>query len=241
MASVREIRLYPVKGLDPVTVPEARVLSSGALEWDRRFAMVDARGRFVNGKNFPGIHTVRATFDLSRGEVMVEGRSFSMEREGPEFATWFAERLEEPLEWREDTAAGFPDDTDSPGPTLVSQASLDTVAEWFAFDAEQTRRRFRANITIDGLPPFGEDRWYGSTIHIGDAEVNVINPCARCVVPSRNPFTGAEDPGFQKRFTELRKQHLPEWAVASFFNHHYRFTVNTKIVGRLIRQGDTVA
>jgi uncharacterized protein YcbX len=137
MALVREIRLYPVKGLDPVTVPEARVLSSGALEWDRRFAMVDARGRFVNGKNFPGIHTVRATFDLSRGEVMVEGRSFSMEREGPEFATWFAERLEEPLEWREDTAAGFPDDTDSPGPTLVSQASLDTVAEWFAFDAEQ--------------------------------------------------------------------------------------------------------
>jgi uncharacterized protein YcbX len=241
MASVREIRLYPVKGLDPVTVPEARVLSSGALEWDRRFAMVDTRGRFVNGKNFPGIHTVRATFDLSRGEVMIEGRSFSMEREGPEFATWFAERLEEPLEWREDTAAGFPDDTDSPGPTLVSQASLDTVAEWFAFDAEQTRRRFRANITIDGLPPFGEDRWYGSTIHIGDASANVINPCARCVVPSRNPFTGAEDPGFQKRFTELRKQHLPEWAVASFFNHHYRFTVNTKIVGRLIRQGDTVA
>jgi len=91
------------------------------------------------------------------------------------------------------------------------------------------------------LPPFGEDRWYGSTIHIGDAAVNVINPCARCVVPSRNPFTGAEDPGFQKRFTELRKQHLPEWAVASFFNHHYRFTVNTKIVGHLIRQGDTVA
>jgi uncharacterized protein YcbX len=66
---------------------------------------------------------------------------------------------------------GFPDDTDSPGPTLVSEASLDTVAKWFAFDAEQTRRRFRANITIDGLPAFGEDRWYGSTIRIGDAEV----------------------------------------------------------------------
>jgi uncharacterized protein YcbX len=68
----------------------------------------------------------------------------------------------------------------------------------------------------------------------------VINPCARCVVPSRNPFSGAEDPAFRKRFTELRKQHLPEWAVASFFNHHYRFTANTRTKGTVIHIGDAV-
>ena len=245
MASVREIRLYPVKGLDPAITAEARLLPSGALEWDRRFAMVDARGRFVNGKNFAASHRIRAAFDLTGGgEVTLDGETFSLTRQGAGIAAWVSGRLGEPLEWREDTAMGFPDDTDSPGPTLVSEASLDAVAAWFALDAGQVRRRFRANIEIAGLPAFAEDRWYGSSIRVGGMAVSVVNPCARCVVPSRNALTGEQDAGFQKRFAELRKQHLPAWADAARFDHFYRFTVNTRIAGgeagRTIRVGDKV-
>jgi uncharacterized protein YcbX len=244
MASVGEIRLYPVKGLDPVIVGEARISGSGALEWDRRFALVDSRGRFLNGKNRVEIHAIRATFELAKAEMALDGRSFSMLREGDAIAAWFTERIGERFAWIEDTAMGFPDDTASPGPTIVSEASLCTVAEWFSLEAEQTRRRFRANITVQDLEAFAEDRWYGSAIRVGPATVQVINPCARCVVPSRDTFTGVQDMMFQKRFAELRKQHLPAWADPQYFNHHYRFTVNTRIAapeaGKVIRAGDSV-
>ena len=244
MAAVREIRLYPVKALDPISVPEARVLASGALEWDRRFALFDARGRFVNGKNFAGIHPIRATYDLARGEIALDSQAFSLTRQGGNIAAWFSGRLNEPVEWREDAAAGFPDDTEAAGPTLVSEASIHTVADWFALDAEQVRRRFRVNIEISGLPAFGEDRWYGSAVRIGGGvTVNAVNPCARCVVPSRDSLTGAQDAGFQRRFAELRKQHLPAWAKTAAFDHYYRFSVNTRIAaaaGQIIRVGDDV-
>jgi uncharacterized protein YcbX len=245
MARVGEIRLYPIKGLDPVIVTEARLLGSGALEWDRRFALVDSRGRFLNGKNRIEVHAIRASFQLATAEVALEGQSYSLTHDGDAIARWITDRLGERFAWIEDTANGFPDDTEASGPTLVSEASLAAVAGWFALEREQTRRRFRANITVEGPEPFGEDRWYGSSIRVGDVTVQVINPCARCVVPSRDPFTGVQDAGFQKRFAELRKQHLPGWADPHFFDHHYRFTVNTRIpaseAGKVIRAGDEVA
>ena len=68
------------------------------------------------------------------------------------------------------------------------------------------------------------------------------NPCARCVVPSRDPRTGAAIEGFQKRFAELRQAQLPAWSPASRFDHFYRFAVNTRVppseVGKLLRAGD---
>lgn len=242
MAAVREIRLYPVKALDPISVPEARILAAGALEWDRRFALFGPRGGFVNGKNRAEIHAVRATYDLTRGEIALDGQAFSLTQQGDDIAAWFSGRLNEPVEWREDTAMGFPDDTEAAGPTLVSEASIQTVADWFALDAEEVRRRFRVNIEIGGLPAFGEDRWYGSAIRMGGGvTVNVINPCARCVVPSRDALTGKQDEGFQRRFAELRRQHLPAWAKAAAFDHYYRFSVNTRIAaGQIIRVGDDV-
>ena len=42
--SVQSISLYPIKSLDPIQVPAARILSSGALEHDREFALFDDRG-----------------------------------------------------------------------------------------------------------------------------------------------------------------------------------------------------
>ena len=242
MAAVREIRLYPVKALDAVTVSEARILPSGALEWDRRFALFGSCGGFLNGKNRAEIHAVRATYDWARGEIALDGQAFSLTRQGDGVAAWFSERLGEPVELREDTGMGFPDDTEAAGPTLVSAASIQAVADWFALDAEEVRRRFRANIEINGLPAFGEDRWYGSAIRIGGGvTVNVVNPCARCVVPSRDALTGRQDAGFQRRFAELRKHHLPAWAKTAAFDHYYRFSVNTRMAaGQIIRVGDDV-
>ena len=68
----------------------------------------------------------------------------------------------EPVRLVEDAERGFPDDTDSPGPTVVSTATLETVASWFpGLTIEEVRRRFRANLEIGDTEPFWEDRLCG--------------------------------------------------------------------------------
>ena len=245
MAHVSLLRLYPVKSLPPVDVNEAAVLPSGALALDRRWALMDARGRFINGKNVPTIHTLDAWFDVSALEVTLDGRTFSLMRQGSEFAAWCGDRLGQPVTWAENADAGFPDDLEATGPTFVSAASVRAVADWFGLEVDGVRRRFRCNIEIDGVDAFWEDAFYGSTVSIAGVEVQAMNPCARCVVPSRDARTGEAMAGFQKRFAELRQQHLPPGVSTAPFNHYYRFTVNTRIAateaGKVIRLGDAIS
>jgi uncharacterized protein YcbX len=226
-------------------VSQARVLTSGALELDRRWALFDERDRPINGKNRAAIHEIRAQFDLARLEVVLGGHTFSLERQGSEIANWFSTRLSERVELRENRDVGFPDDTDSPGPTFVSEGSLARVAEWFALPSDEMRRRFRTNIECDAVDAFWEDRLYGAPFTIGPVCLDAINPCARCVVPSRHPDTGDVLVGFQRRFMEMREAQLPEIAQRGYFDHHYRFAVNTRIApseaGKTIREGDEVA
>jgi uncharacterized protein YcbX len=226
-------------------VQQARVLASGALEFDRRWALVDSRGRFVNAKNRAEVHSIRAEYDFARMHVTLNGREFSLIAEGDAVARWFSERLGESVEWRENTETGFPDDTDSPGPTFVSAASAARVGEWFGLDAEEIRRRFRYNVEFDGVGPFWEDQLYGTRFHAGGVAVDAVNPCQRCVVPSRNSLTGTQDAGFQKRFAELREAEMPASAMRAQFTHYYRLSVNTRVpiseAGKTIRVGDALS
>lgn len=244
MAKIAWLSVYPIKGLDGLRVDEARVLPSGALEFDRRWALVDARGRFVNAKNRVEVHTMRAGYDLARLEVSLDGRVFSL-RDGAGIAAWAGEKLGEPVEWRENADMGFPDDTDSPGPTFISSASVERVGEWFGISVEEVRRRFRFNVEFDGVDAFGEDGLYGSRFRVGDVEILAVNPCQRCVVPSRDSLTGVQDAGFQKRFAELRAAEMPAVAKPGQFTHYYRLTVNTRIeaeeAGKFLRVGDVVS
>jgi uncharacterized protein YcbX len=241
MPTVSLLRLYPVKGLPPVDVTEAGVLPSGSLALDRRWALVDASGRFANGKNVAGIHVLAAQFDLAALEMTLDGRTFSLARQGGEIAAWCGDRLGQPLTWAE-SDAGFPDDTHASGPTFVSAGSVAAVASWFGLEADAARRRFRCNLEIDAAAPFWEDAFYGRTLRVGDVALQAINPCARCSVPSRDARTGEAIAGFQKRFAELRQQQLPAGTSTALFTHYYRFTVNTRIApseaGKVIRVGD---
>jgi glycine betaine catabolism B len=236
------ISIFPVKSLDAVSVETARVLPSGALADDRRFAIVDSLGQYVNGKRNARVHLLRSSFDpVTRNlklsaEVGTDKRVFDVDSERAALEEWLAEFFGFPVSFRENTAAGFPDDTDSPGPTLISTATLREVGSWFDLTVEQARGRFRANLEIDGVPPFWEDQLYGERgttvrFRIGEAVFDGVNPCQRCVVPARDPATGRDSRDFAKRFVEMRKKRFPEWAEASRFNHYYRLAVNTKLVG----------
>jgi len=235
-ARLSRITIFPIKSLDGLDVPETRVLASGALELDRRFALVDAEGRIVNGKRTTEVHRVRAEYDLAQWLVRFNGEiEFSLRHQQREIAAWLSTALGIACGLAENTTGGFPDDTDSPGPTVISTATLAEIASWFpGLTLDETRRRFRANLEIDGVEAFWEDRLLGAAgtempFQIGGVSCLSVNPCQRCVVPSRASVGGEATPGFQKTFAIERERRLPTWAPRDRFNHFYRLAVNTRL------------
>jgi uncharacterized protein YcbX len=240
-ARLHRITIYPIKSLDGVAVDEVEVLPSGCLANDRRFALFDADGRFVNGKRTAAIHYIRAAYDLANLRVQLRDTArdhdteFSLADSQIEIGAWLSEAIGIPCLLKESATSGFPDDTDAPGPTLISTATLREITRWFpGLTLDETRRRFRANLEIDGVDPFWEDQLVGPTgtqvpFRIGNIDWLGINPCQRCVVPTRASDTGQTMPLFQKTFAANRQSTLPPWAPADRFNHFYRLAVNTRL------------
>jgi uncharacterized protein len=257
VAHLERILIYPVKSLDGLSLPSVRLLKSGALEGDRRFALLDSQAKYVNGKRHSHIHHLRSSFDamtrtlhLRNGDGRRAG-SFDVDHERNRLQEWLSEFFGFAVQFQENPAAGFPDDTDSPGPTIVSTATLHEVASWFpGLDGEQIRKRMRANLEIGGVPAFWEDRLYGVAgtkmrFRIGNVDFDGINPCQRCVVPPRDPVSGEGYPEFAKVFAKKREETLPAWAERSRFNHFYRLAINTCLPegegGKTVYVGDEIS
>ena len=64
--TISRINVYPIKSFPGVTVASSDVLGSGALKWDRRLALVEPNGEFVNLKRVPELHEIRADFQTLR-------------------------------------------------------------------------------------------------------------------------------------------------------------------------------
>ena len=162
--------------------------------------------------------------------------AFGFEEDTAPLERWLEPHFGRRVIVRRDAKAGFPDDSTASGPTIVSTATLQTVAAWFPTlgGAAAARDRFRSNIEIGDVPPFWEDRLYGAAAEtvafaIGAVQFDGVNPCARCVVPSRDAETGAVTPAFAKTLAERRAASLPHWANRTRFDHYYRLAVNTRI------------
>jgi hypothetical protein len=228
---------------------------------DRVWALYADDGRRINGKSTAAIHLIRAAFasDVSSVTLSVTGdrghvgpQTFGFPGDFAEAGEWFSRFFERHVVVR-DAAEGFPDDTDRNGPTVVSTATLQAVADWFpGMDREESRRRFRTSLEIGGVSAFWEDRLFG--VHerdavrftVGDVHVEGTNPCPRCTVPARDSLTGIDTAWFQKRFSALRRTHYPSWACEpDRIEHSYHLAINTRIAptehGKVLRVGDTVS
>lgn len=236
------IYIYPIKSLDALSVTQAKILASGALESDRKFALFDEQGKFVNGKRYGKIHQIRSSLDLGSRclSLAIQGAEapniFDIDKDRINLESWLSNYFGFFVNIAENSILGFPDDTDSPGPTIISTATLELIASWFpGLTVEDIRCRFRANLEIAGVPPFWEDRLFGEEgelvqFQIGEVVLAGVNPCQRCIVPTRDAITGETYPNFQKIFVEKRHETLPDGIVRSRFNHFYRLSVNTRVV-----------
>jgi uncharacterized protein YcbX len=264
------LTIYPIKSLDPEECDSVRIAERGRLALDREYAIVarsadeehdpetssvGGRGAYMNGKRTDAVHRLRSTFDPESGTLALringeENRHEFDIDDSPDLNAWLSEYFDQPVSVRRESTGGYPDDRALSGPTVISTATLQEVASWFpSIDVDGMRRRFRANIEIDGVPAFWEDRLFAGydehvTFCIGSVRFEGVNPCQRCVVPTRDPDTGKQTMGFREIFIERRKATVPEWVDRERFDHHYRLMVNTRVPkpeeGKTIHIGDTV-
>jgi uncharacterized protein YcbX len=270
MGHVERLRLYPVKGLDGIEAESGRITTAGTLAGDREFAMCDPEADRIetgsdvqtlayNGKQTDRIHDVGTGFDPGTDVLTVEPKTggdrqrfdLSTAAGRTEASEWFGDFVGDPVECRRHEPPAFVDRPDA-GPSVISTATLEEVASWFDdMTVEGARRRLRANVEVDGVPAFWEDRFVGAdapgfVVGTGDDAVRFegAEPCARCVVPSRDPETGDPLPEFRERFVERREATFPEWADRDAFPHLYTVMLISRVPetsrGRTLRVGETV-
>lgn len=255
MPTVASLRVHPVKSLDPLEL-DAVDVNAGALRHDREYAIVDEDREFVNGKREPALHRLASDYDPERRELSVRERgdddwaTFSMDAERGALNAWLSEFLDYPVSVVRDASGGMPDDTEVDGPTVIARETAAEIAGWYDdIDTEGMLRRLRPNIVVEAGEPFWEDRLYADrgsvqAFTVGDVQFEGVQPCQRCAVPTRDPDTGTETPGFRETFVEQREATLPEWANRDWFDHHFRVMVNTRIPeaswGESVRVGDVV-
>lgn len=250
---VSELRIYPVKSLDPVIVNKLTI-SERSLLHDREFAIFDENGKYVNGKKTPEINKLRAVFDLENYqiELRIEGsdvvHSFSLLEEQNHLNNYLSDYFGYKVFIKQTQNGNFLDIPVYSGLTILSTSSLKSLSEFFPeIPVEQLRRRFRANIEISGVELLWEDNLFdrpGNAVEyqIGDVKLFGVAPRARCIVPTRDPDTGITYPYFTKEFVEFRKNSLPDYSLLPEYEHFYFLSVDTFIPdtenGKTIKVGD---
>lgn len=230
------------------------ISADGMLEHDRSFALFEENGSIINAKNYVEIHQLHAQIDIQtwQARFRIHGQpgesQFHLDKDQSAINQWFSDYFERSVQLQRNRSMGFVDDLTATGPTLISTATLETVASWFdGISVEELRLRLRTNIEIAGVPAFWEDQLYGPTegepvrFRIGD-EVELLgkNACQRCPVPTRDVKSGEATSRFAKIFTTQRKATLPPWAHPERFDHYYRVAINT-IPGENIPAGATLS
>jgi len=115
---------------------------------------------------------------------------------------------------------------DLPDSLLVTvQATLDALSA--ELDTALDLRRFRTNVHVElDADPFAEEAWEGRRLRVGEAELELLHPCERCAIPTRDPDTQAKWPQLLRHLTD---------------RHNCWFGINARSVGQsTIRLGDRV-
>ncbi|WP_460364207.1 MOSC domain-containing protein [Actinocorallia lasiicapitis] len=202
--------MYPVKSGSGTALTSAEVTSKG-FRFDREFMLVDADGQMLTQRAHPRMALLDVAYDgaaLSVGDFVHipvdesgDGRIISTSvwkspvdsiDQGDTAALWFSDFLgvkcrlvrftgHRPVGDGSETAFadGYP-------LLVISQESLDDLNSRLAEPVPMNR--FRPNLVVSGLEPFGEDGIRRA--RIGGIELEFAKPCGRCVLTTVDQATG---------------------------------------------------
>ncbi|MGY1633702.1 MOSC domain-containing protein [Geodermatophilus sp. SYSU D01186] len=245
MPVVSRFSTTPVKGT-ALHHPTSLVFTGNGVEDNRRFHLVDARGRLFNGKHhgplvrltaqyddqrrelslqIPGREPVRGTTEL--GEAVVTdfyGRDVAGRLVTGPWSSALTEFVGAPVHL---VAADTPGAAVDVHPvTLVSSATIEHLRSVAPGGERLDHRRFRMLVEVDGCGVHEEDTWAGRRVRLGGATVRVVGPVPRCVVTNENPDSGVVDFSTLKAIARYRGElaadlttpvaHLPDGGKVVF-------------------------
>jgi uncharacterized protein YcbX len=210
-AVVSRLSTTPVKGLR-IQTHDAVALGRSGVSGDRRFYLIDAKDRMVNGKQIRGLSAIVAQLDEASAELelrfpdgssvagtvqpreSIDTRFYSGARpaqlvDGPWSAALSAYagqelRLVQPVD-------GAVDRGGDGAVSLIGRASVARLGE--IAQAPVDARRFRMLVEVDGIVAHAEDAWVGETVRIGEALVLMRGHVGRCLVTGQDPDSGVPD------------------------------------------------
>lgn len=206
---------YPVKGLGPEYLSTADVLPGGPIPFDRKYAIAhgvtefdpDApkyleKHHFLMLMRNPPLAALHTTYQEDERRITVEFPN------GPEISS----RLEEPEERERLEAAlnSYIGEKSRGGPprivsakdhrffdvpedylSLINLSSVDDLGR--TLDTALDPIRFRANLYVSQLPPWGETRLVGREFLFGNVRLRAVAAIGRCAATSVNPTTAEVD------------------------------------------------
>ncbi|CAK0757021.1 MOSC domain-containing protein [uncultured Gammaproteobacteria bacterium] len=245
-----KIHRYPVKGLSAQELESADLTPGQGLAMDRRFAITHGATTFdVNApvwrpkSNFltlvrtERLAALQTEFDADTATLTV--------RRGPRVVA--RGRIDTPIgrslidqflaAFLSGHVLGVPRLVEAPGTMftdreekLVAVINLASLGDLERRVVRQPVdcRRFRANLLLDGFPPWVENNWVGKVLAIGNARLAIVEPIERCAVTNINPTTGTCD------------LNIPQALHRGF--GHARFGVYARVItGGTVAVGNTAA
>ena len=213
MARVSALWRHPIKGHGVEAVPATTLSPDATMPWDRVWAIAHeaakvppGRGDWAPCANFNRgakafrLMAIRATTDEAGGRVTLTHPDADPITVDPDDAgdaarliAWVLP-LSNPGRARPAyvvRAGRGMTDSDFPSISILNPASLAALGE--RLGKPLAMERFRGNVWLDGLAPFGEFDLVGREIRIGEATLRVRERITRCKATTVDPLTGISD------------------------------------------------
>ena len=227
VARVVELWRYPVKSMLGEPLERLEVEADGVVG-DRAFAVYDPEAdAFASAKSVRHfgqlfLHQASlgddgaARITLADGTVVrsdagevddvltgVLGRRARLVHRAEAHARWYT--FHSVTDRAERTKPSYGRFVDSSPVHILSTATLASIGDGTSEDA----RRFRPNVVVDvgEGDPYPEDAWVGQVVTIGDASLEVLERCERCVMPSLAQRGLPPDPDVRRRLLARTGDH----------------------------------
>jgi uncharacterized protein len=191
-----ELARWPVKSLGGEALGAARLDWRG-LGGDRAHALLDQRegreGRWLTVRQAPRMLAWSADYPDAPDDQLDPADPPPPTLRAPDGTAWGwdAPGLEEALAAdlgvavRRHRDLGGQQDLQA-SVLVTTEASRRAVAD--ALGRPVDVRRFRTNLHLElDAPAFAEERWEGGRLEVGEITLALLNPCVRCVIPTRDP------------------------------------------------------
>lgn len=221
LVNVAEIYTAPVKSL-AVQRREAVQVGPQGIPEDRRFYLIDQRGRLLTQREMGKLTQIKANYDVASGQLDLDfpnGPALSAKVELGQAVTtriWGRQVAGNVLRGSWDTAlsqfCGEPVKlaaSANPGQcydefpvSLLSRASLQRLEQQAGILGAKPGKspgnldvcRFRPTFLLEHCEPHEEDSWIGRTLRIGkELKIQIVSQDPRCAIITQNPATGERD------------------------------------------------